>query len=106
MDLFEVLAEPHRRALLDLLRERERSVGELVKGLRLSQPGVSRHLQVLREAQLVDVRIDGQRRIYSLRAAPLGAVDAWIAPYRRFWADRLDALERHLNEHESKKGER
>jgi DNA-binding transcriptional ArsR family regulator len=106
MDPFEVLAEPHRRALLDLLRERERSVSELVEGLRLSQPGVSRHLRVLREAQLVDVRIDGQRRIYSLRAAPLDAVDAWIAPYRRFWVDRLDALERHLNEHESKKGGR
>lgn len=106
MDPFEVLAEPHRRALLDLLRERERSVNELVEGLRLSQPGVSRHLRVLREAQLVDVRIAGQRRIYSLRAAPLDAVDAWIAPYRRFWVDRLDALEGHLNEHESKKGGR
>src|ERR1700722_20648634 len=103
MDPFEVLAEPHRRALLDLLRERERSVSERVGGLRLSQPGVSRPLRVLREAQLVDVRIDGQRRIYSLRAAPLGAVDAWIAPYRRFWVDRFDALERHLNEHESQK---
>jgi DNA-binding transcriptional ArsR family regulator len=104
MGPFEVLAEPHRRALLDLLRERERSVGELVAGLQLSQPGVSRHLRVLRDAQLVEVRIDGQRRIYSLRAAPLDAVDAWIAPYRRFWVDRLDALERRLNEHESEKG--
>src|ERR1700722_4295859 len=106
MDPFEVLAEPHRRALLDLLRERERSVSELVEGLGLSQPGVSRHLRVLREAQLVDVRVDGQRRIYSLRAAPLAAVDAWISPYRRFWGDRLDALERHLDEHASKKGRR
>lgn len=104
MEMFEVLAEPHRRAMLDLLRERERSVGELVQGLGLSQPGVSRHLRVLREAQLVDVRVDGQRRIYSLRAAPLSAVDVWIAPYRRLWADRLDALERHLNEHATRKG--
>lgn len=99
MELFEVLAEPHRRALLDLLRERERSVSELQEALGLSQPGVSRHLRVLRDAQLVDVRVDGQRRIYSLHAAPLSAVDVWIAPYRRLWGDRLDALERHLDEH-------
>ena len=99
-----MLAEPHRRTMLDLLRERDRSVSELVEGLGLSQPGVSRHLRVLREAQLVDVRVDGQRRIYSLQARPLSALDVWIAPYRRFWVDRLDALERHLNEHATKKG--
>ncbi|HMF05279.1 MAG TPA: metalloregulator ArsR/SmtB family transcription factor [Acidimicrobiia bacterium] len=95
---FEVLAEPRRRDILDLLRERERSVGELVKGMPLSQPGVSKHLRVLREAGLVDVRVDAQRRWYRVRAEPLAEVDAWLAPYRRFWTDRLDALERHLDE--------
>lgn len=104
MELFEVLAEPHRRAVLDLLRNRDRSVGELVDELGLSQPGVSRHLRVLREARLVDVRVEGQRRVYSVHAAPLRELDAWIAPYRRLWADRLDALERHLDEHATRKG--
>ncbi len=95
---FEVLAEPTRRRILDLLRERERSVGELVAALDLSQPGVSKHLRVLREAGLVAVRQDAQRRWYALNAAPLAEVDAWLQPYRRLWADRLDALERHLDE--------
>jgi DNA-binding transcriptional ArsR family regulator len=94
---FEVLAEPTRRCILDLLRERERSVGELVEHLALSQPGVSKHLRVLREAGLVEVRRDAQRRLYGLRAEPLVEVDAWLKPYRRFWAGRLDALEEHLN---------
>ena len=94
---FEVLAEPTRRALLDLLREQDRPVGELVDALDMSQPGVSRHLRVLREAGLVDVRADAQRRIYSVRPEPLREIDAWLAPYRRMWADRLDALERHLD---------
>ncbi len=97
---FEVLAEPTRRRILDLLRERERSVGELVAALDLSQPGVSKHLRVLREARLVAVRQDAQRRWYALNAAPLAEVDAWLQPYRRLWADRLDALERHLDERE------
>jgi len=92
------LAEPSRRQILDLLRERERSVGELVEHLELSQPGVSKHLRVLREADLVDVRVDAQRRWYRLRAEPLLEIDAWLAPYRRFWSDRLEALEAHLGE--------
>jgi DNA-binding transcriptional ArsR family regulator len=94
---FEVLAEPTRRRILDLLRERERSVGELVDRLSLSQPGVSKHLRVLREAGLVEVRTDAQRRWYALRPEPLSEIDAWLAPYRRLWAQRLDALERHLD---------
>ena len=95
---FEVLAEPNRRRILDLLRERERPAGDLVGALALSQPGVSRHLRILREAGLVNVRGDGQRRLYSLRPAPLAEIDAWLAPYRQFWTERLDALERHLDE--------
>ena len=96
---FEILAEPTRRRILDLLRERELQVGELVDHLALSQPGVSKHLRVLREAGLVEVRHDAQRRFYGLRAEPLVEVDEWLEPYRRFWTDRLDALERHLDEH-------
>jgi DNA-binding transcriptional ArsR family regulator len=95
---FEVLAEPTRRHILDLLRERERSVGELVEHLALSQPGVSKHLRVLREAGLAEVRHDAQRRWYGLRVDPLVEIDEWLEPYRRFWAGRLDALERHLDE--------
>jgi DNA-binding transcriptional ArsR family regulator len=97
---FDVLAEPARRDILDLLRERERSVGELVQRLSLSQPGVSKHLRVLRDAGLVVVRPDAQRRWYRLRAEPLAEVDAWLGPYRRYWSGRLDALERHLDEEE------
>jgi DNA-binding transcriptional ArsR family regulator len=95
---FEVLAEPTRRRILDLLRDRERPVGELVEHLALSQPGVSKHLRVLREAGLVEVRHEAQRRLYGLRVEPLVEVDEWLEPYRRFWASRLDALERHLDE--------
>ncbi len=95
---FEVLAEPTRRRILDLLRQRERPVGELVEHLALSQPGVSKHLRVLREAGLVEVRHDAQRRWYGLRVEPLVEVDEWLEPYRRLWARRLDALERHLDE--------
>jgi DNA-binding transcriptional ArsR family regulator len=94
---FAVLAEPSRRRILDLLRIRERSVGELVDDLRLSQPGVSKHLRVLRDAGLVDVRVDAQRRLYRLRAEPLAEIDSWLEPYRRFWAGRLDALQAHLD---------
>jgi DNA-binding transcriptional ArsR family regulator len=94
---FEILAEPTRRQILDLLREREWSVGELVDRLTLSQPGVSKHLRVLREAGLVEVRTDAQRRWYGLRSEPLTEIDAWLEPYRRLWAGRLDALERHLD---------
>jgi DNA-binding transcriptional ArsR family regulator len=94
---FEVLAEPTRRRILDLLLERSRAVGELVDALGLSQPGVSKHLRVLRDGGFVDVRQDAQRRFYELRPGPLAEVDAWLEPYRRLWADRLDALERHLD---------
>jgi DNA-binding transcriptional ArsR family regulator len=96
---FTVLAEPARRDILDLLRERERSVGDLVGALGLSQPGVSKHLRVLREAGLVRVRPDAQRRYYGLTPEPLAELDAWLAPYRRLWTARLDALERHLDAH-------
>lgn len=95
---YEVLAEPHRRQILDLLRTRERLAGELVERLGLSQPGVSKHLRMLRNVGLVTVRRDAQRRWYGLRPEPLAEVDAWLAPYRTFWSDRLDALERHLEE--------
>ncbi len=99
MDVFEAVAEPHRRALLDLLAERERPAGELVAGLPgLTQPAVSRHLRILREVGLVEVRPDGQRRIYSLRADRLIEIDSWLSRYRRYWRDHLDALERHLEE--------
>jgi len=94
---FDVLAEPSRRRILDLLLERPRSVGELVAGVGLSQPGTSKHLRVLRDAGLVAVRKDAQRRWYELRHEPLAEVDAWLEPYRRLWASRLDALERHLD---------
>ena len=91
------LADPHRRTVLELLRERPRPVGELVERLRLTQPGTSKHLRVLREAGLVSVRQEGQRRVYALRPAPMAELDAWLAPYRELWTDRLDALERHLD---------
>jgi DNA-binding transcriptional ArsR family regulator len=94
---FEVLAEPNRRRILDLLRVAERPVGDLVAALAVSQPAVSKHLRVLREAGLVEVRSDAQRRLYRLRAEPLRAVDEWLGPYRRLWAARLDDLERHLD---------
>jgi DNA-binding transcriptional ArsR family regulator len=94
---FDVVAEPTRRRILDLLRDRDRPVGELVHALGISQPGVSKHLRVLRDAGLVRVRQQAQQRWYQLDAAPLAEIDAWLAPYRRFWSDRLDALERHLD---------
>ena len=95
---FAVLAEPTRREILDLLREGERPVGELVDWLGLSQPAVSKHLRVLRDAGLVEVRPDAQRRLYRLRPEPLTEIDAWLAPYRRLWSRSLDKLERHLQE--------
>jgi DNA-binding transcriptional ArsR family regulator len=99
---FDVLAEPTRRRILDLLRDDERPVNELVSTLEVSQPGVSKHLRVLREAGLVEVRVDAQRRLYRLRLEPLEEIDEWLAPYRRLWSDRLDALERHLDETEDR----
>lgn len=94
--LFEILAEPTRRHVLDLLREQELTVGELVDALDMSQPAVSKHLRVLRDAGLVEARVDAQRRIYSLRPEPLAEMDAWLAPYRKFWRGKLAALQRHL----------
>ena len=94
---FEVLAEPTRRRILDLLLERPRPVGELTERLGLSQPGTSKHLRVLRDAGLVRVRPDAQRRWYEVRPDPLAELDAWLAPYRRLWTERLDALEDHLD---------
>jgi DNA-binding transcriptional ArsR family regulator len=93
---FEVLAEPNRRRILDLLLEAERPVGDLVGATSLSQPSVSKHLRVLRQAGLVEVRIDAQRRVYRVRPEPLRTVDEWLGPYRELWASRLDALEQHL----------
>jgi DNA-binding transcriptional ArsR family regulator len=94
---FTVLADPSRRAILTLLAGGERSVGELESALNLSQPSVSKHLRVLREAGFVEATIDAQRRLYRIRPEPLQAVDAWMAPFRRYWATRVDALERHLD---------
>jgi DNA-binding transcriptional ArsR family regulator len=99
---FDVLAEPTRRQILDLLLDAERPVNDLVSRLSISQPGVSKHLRVLREAGLVEVRIDAQRRLYRVRPEPLAEIDAWLAPYRRLWARRLDALEHHLDEMEDR----
>ncbi len=96
MDAFEALAEPNRRRILDLLRGGERPAGDVVQALAISQPGVSKHLRLLREAGLVRVRGDGQRRLYSIAPEELAAVAAWLAPYRNFWRGRLDALEAHL----------
>jgi DNA-binding transcriptional ArsR family regulator len=92
-----VIADPQRRALLELLRHRPRSVNELTAELGLSQPGTSKHLRVLRNAGLVTVRAEAQRRVYALSPAPLAELDDWLAPYRRFWNERLDALGRHLD---------
>jgi DNA-binding transcriptional ArsR family regulator len=97
MDAFEAIAEPNRRRILDLLRAGERPAGDVVGALAISQPGVSKHLRLLREAGLVRVRADGQRRLYSLAPGELAEIEAWLAPYRDFWRGRLDALERHLD---------
>jgi DNA-binding transcriptional ArsR family regulator len=94
---FEVLAEPNRRRILDLLRVAERPVGDLVAELAVSQPAISKHLRILREAGLVDVRPDAQRRLYRVRAEPLRAVQEWLEPYRQLWESRLDDLEQHLD---------
>jgi DNA-binding transcriptional ArsR family regulator len=94
---FAVIAEPSRRAILGLLASSERSVGDIERRLRMPQPSVSKHLRVLREAGLVESRVDAQRRVYRIRPEPLREVDAWLAPFRRFWTARVDALERHLD---------
>jgi DNA-binding transcriptional ArsR family regulator len=94
---WSVLADPHRRTILELLRDSPRPVGELVRDTGLTQPGTSKHLRVLRAAGLVVVRTEAQQRIYALDVRPLAEVDAWLEPYRRTWEDSLDALERHLD---------
>lgn len=94
--VLEAIAEPTRRRILDAVRGGECSVGDLVAHIGMNQPGVSRHLKVLREAGLVAVRRDAQRRLYRVRTEPLQDLDAWLAPYREEWSNRLDALERHL----------
>jgi DNA-binding transcriptional ArsR family regulator len=93
---FAVIAEPNRRAILGLLLSSDRSVGELERDLQLSQPSVSKHLRVLRDAGLVESRIEAQRRLYRLSPAPLKELDEWLIPFRRFWSKHVDALERHL----------
>jgi len=94
---FAVIAEPNRRAILGLLLSSERSVGELERELRLSQPSVSKHLGVLRDAGFVESRIEAQRRLYRLRPEPLMELDEWLMPFRRFWSKHVDALEQHLD---------
>jgi DNA-binding transcriptional ArsR family regulator len=94
---FAVLSDPNRRAVLRLLRDGERSVGEIGEELALSQPGLSKHLRVLRESGLVRVRKDAQRRLYAIRPEPIAEIDEWLAPYRDLWNGRLEALGRHLD---------
>jgi DNA-binding transcriptional ArsR family regulator len=94
---FAIVAEPNRRAILSLLLSSERSVGEIERELRLSQPSVSKHLRVLRDAGFVRSRIEAQRRLYRLRPEPLMELDAWLVPFRRFWSKHVDALEQHLD---------
>jgi DNA-binding transcriptional ArsR family regulator len=98
--IWSALVDPRRRAVLELLRDRERTVGELAEELGAAQPSTSKHLKVLREAGLVRVRVDAQRRVYAIDPAPIVELDAWLAPYRRLWNERLDALGRHLDEAE------
>jgi DNA-binding transcriptional ArsR family regulator len=95
--VFEVIAEPNRRAILNLLIDSEQSVGQIERRLRMSQPTVSKHLRVLREAGFVEAAVDAQRRLYRLKPEPLQEVEAWLAPFRQFWARHVDALERHLD---------
>ena len=94
---FGIVAEPNRRAILSLLASAERSVSEIEGELRMSQPSVSKHLRVLRDAGFVEARVEGQRRVYHIRAEPLQEVDAWLEPFRKFWTKHVDALEAHLN---------
>jgi DNA-binding transcriptional ArsR family regulator len=105
MNAFEVLAEPSRRRILDLVRDDERSVNELVERLAMSQPAVSKHLRVLRDEGFVEARVDGQRRMYHVKAEPLAEVEAWLEPYRRLWSERLDRLAQHLETTRGESGE-
>jgi DNA-binding transcriptional ArsR family regulator len=105
---FAIVAEPNRRTILTLLASSERSVGEIQRRLRMPQTSVSKHLRVLREAGFVEARVEAQRRVYRLRPEPLMELDAWLAPFRRFWTAHVDALERHLDrmEQTSRKGKK
>ena len=95
--VFEIIAEPNRRAILSLLVSSEQSVGEIERRLRMPQPAVSKHLKVLRDAGFVESTVDAQRRVYRLKPEPLKEIDAWLAQFRRFWSAHVDALERHLD---------
>jgi DNA-binding transcriptional ArsR family regulator len=95
--VFEIIAQPNRRAILSLLATSQQSVGEIERQLRMSQPAVSKHLRVLRDAGFVESRVDAQRRLYRLKPEPFQEFDAWLAQFRRFWSAHLDALERHLD---------
>jgi DNA-binding transcriptional ArsR family regulator len=95
--VFEIIAEPNRRAILGLLVSSQQSVGEIERQLRMTQPAVSKHLRVLRDAGFVESTVDAQRRLYRLKPEPLQELDAWLAPFRRFWSAHIDALERHLD---------
>ena len=95
--MFDIVAEPNRRAILSLLVSAEQSVGEIERRLRMSQPTVSKHLRVLRDAGFVEATVDAQRRLYRLRPEPFQEMDAWLEPFRQFWSEHLDALERHLD---------
>ena len=95
--VFEIIAEPNRRAILSLLASSEQSVGDIERELRMPQPTVSKHLRVLREGGFVESTVDAQRRLYRLKPEPLQEIDAWLAPFRRFWSAHVDALERHLD---------
>ncbi len=99
--VFEVIAEPNRRAILSLLASSQQSVGEIERQLRMTQPTVSKHLRVLRDAGFVESTVDAQRRLYRLKPGPLQELDAWLAQFRRFWSAHIDALERHLNRMDS-----
>src|SRR5690348_8867647 len=101
--VFDIVAEPNRRAILGLLIASEQSVGEIERQLRMSQPAVSKHLRVLREAGFVEATVDAQRRVYRLKPGPLQEIDAWLAQFRRFWSAHIDALERHLDRMHSSK---
>src|SRR5258705_4326486 len=105
---FAIIAEPNRRTILSLLASSERSVGEIERRLRMPQTSVSKHLRVLREAGLVEARVEAQRRVYRLRPEALKEVDAWLVPFRRYWTEHVDALERHLDrmEQTSRKGKK
>jgi DNA-binding transcriptional ArsR family regulator len=94
---FSIIAEPSRRAILSLLASAERSVGDIEEQLQLPQPSISKHLRVLREAGFVESRVDAQRRLYRIKPEPLMEIDAWLAPFRRYWSAQVDALERHLD---------